>query len=63
MKLAQLTFEGIRVNPGNCLMINASVASAAFDLPAKMIDNLNEAGESRRRELGTRERDNDENDG
>ena len=42
------------------MMIEATGTHTAFDLPAEMIANVNEVGESREREA---ERCNDENEG
>jgi phage terminase small subunit len=51
MKLAQLAYaRELGLTPAARMAIKATVAHTPFDLPAEMIANVNEVGESRRRE-------------
>ena len=51
MKLAQLSYEtALGLTPLSRAQLKLNTTRAAFDLPAEMIANVNEVGESRRRE-------------
>ena len=48
------------LTPAARMALKATGTHAPFDLPAEMIANVNEVGESRRREREAKEKDNDE---
>jgi terminase small subunit-like protein len=58
MKLAQLAYgRELGLTPASRMAIKATRTHTPFDLPAEMIANVNEVGESRRRERDAKEQD------
>ena len=61
MKLAQLSYEtALELTPLSRAQLKLNTTRAALDLPAEMVRQVNEVGESRRREREAKEQDDDE---
>jgi hypothetical protein len=63
LKLAQLSYEvQLGMTPLSRATLKLNATRAAFDLPAEMVAQVNEVGESRRREREAKERGGDDED-